>query len=57
MADPLAHPETADKEAGTHPPAGRPRWQIAAIAAVVVALGLTMIILHITGVLGPGSHG
>jgi cytochrome b561 len=57
MTDPPTHPDTTDKEADTRPPAGRPRWQVAAIAAVVVALGLTIVILHITGVLGSGSHG
>jgi hypothetical protein len=57
MADPPAHPNTTDTDADIRAAAGRPRWQVVAIAAVVVAIVLTMVILHVTGVLGPGSHG
>ena len=60
MADPPAHPDTADEAgegAGTPPAPGRPRWQLAVLTAVAVAVVLTIVILHITGVLGAGSHG
>ena len=57
MADPPAHPDTADTDADARPAAGRPRWQAAAIAAVAAAVALTIVILHVTGVLGAGTHG
>jgi hypothetical protein len=35
---------------------GIPRWKTVAGAAVAVAAFVVMIVLHLTGVLGPGSH-
>ena len=60
MADSPAHPDTADEAdegAGTPPAPGRPRWQVAVLMAVAVAIVLTIVILHVTGVLGAGTHG
>jgi len=60
MADPPVHPDTADEAdegAGTPPASRRPRWQVAVLAAVAFAVVLTIVILHVTGVLGAGTHG
>lgn len=35
----------------------RQRWTRGALIAVVAALLLAMVILHITGTFGPGTHG
>ena len=56
MPDFPAHPGT-----GTDPDAkaasARPRWKaLLWVAVVVAALGL-FIVLHLTGVVGAGSHG
>jgi hypothetical protein len=57
MPDMPRHPETQDtdsaQEAG--PAASRPVW-VYALAAVVVALLVLMVVLHLAGVIGPGSH-
>lgn len=44
------------------PPGGgqrarRPRWQMAVIAVLLVALLAVMLMLPLTGALGPGTHG
>jgi len=60
MADPPAHPETADEAdetAGIPPASARPRWKAAVLTAVAVTVVLTIIVLHVTGVLGAGTHG
>ena len=60
MADPPAHPDTADEAnegAVTTPASARPRRKAAVLAAVAVAVVLTIVILHVTGVLGAGTHG
>ena len=60
MADPPAHPDTADEAhegTGTPPASGRPRWKAAVLTAVAVAVVLTIVILHVSGVLSAGTHG
>ena len=63
MAGPPSHPDTGTtgQASGTPPGggqrAGRPRWKTAAIVAIVIALLAVMVILHLTGTLGAGSHG
>jgi len=63
MTGPPSHPDTGitGQASGTPPRggqrAGRPRWKTAAIAAIVIALLAVMVILHLTGTLGAGSHG
>ena len=63
MTGPPSHPDTgiAGQASGTPPRggqrAGRPRWKTAAIVAIVIALLAVMVILHLTGTLGAGSHG
>ena len=48
-----------DTSAGTarKPLTARQRWARAALIAIVAALLLAMVILHITGTLGPGMNG
>jgi cytochrome b561 len=63
MTGPPSHPDTdtAGQASGAPPSsrqrARRPRWQTAAIAIIVIALLAVMVILHLTGTLGAGSHG
>jgi hypothetical protein len=62
MADPPSYPDTGDisEDTGTCQAGGaarRPRWKAAAVWAVVIALLLVMLILHLTGTFGPGSNG
>lgn len=63
MADPPSYPGTSDsgEDAGTGPAdgqaPGRPRWKAAAVWVIVIALLLVMLILHLTGTLGPGTNG
>jgi len=63
MAGPPSYPDTGITDQGSGPPpgrgqrAGRPRWKTAAIAVIVIALLAVMLILHLTGTSGAGTHG
>jgi hypothetical protein len=63
MTDPPSHPDTGitGQASGTPPRgrqrAGRPRWKTVASVAIVIALLAVMVILHLAGTLGAGSHG
>jgi hypothetical protein len=59
MADPPRPPETEDEtrrgaDGGTA--SGTPRWLLILVAIVAVALLGLMVVLHLTGTLGPGLH-
>jgi len=58
MAGPPSHPDTGitGQDSGP-PPAARPRWKTAAVVVIVIGLLAAMVILHLTGTLGAGSHG
>jgi hypothetical protein len=43
--------------AARRPRTARQRWTTVAVAAIVVALLLVMLVLHLTGAAGPGMHG
>ena len=60
MADPPSYPRTSDSAgAGTGNDAApkRPRRAVIAVWAAVIALFLLMLILHLTGAVGPGTMG
>ena len=62
MTGPPSYPDTGITGEGSGLPGGgqrtgRPRWRTAAIVIVVIALLVMMVILHLTGTLGAGSHG
>jgi hypothetical protein len=63
MAGPPSYPDTSgysqDSAAppGHGPYARRSRWKSAAIAVIVISALALMLILHLTGTLGPGTHG
>jgi hypothetical protein len=63
MTGPPSHPDTGiTGQASGSPPgreqrAGWPRWKTAAIAIIVIAALAVMVILHLTGTLGAGTHG
>jgi hypothetical protein len=54
--DPPSHPESEDTATDRKPttPVG---WGTRIVVAVVIALVAMIVILHLTGVLGPGAHG
>lgn len=56
MPDVPAHPDTTDGGLPDHRAAANRPWWLYALAAVVVALVVLMVVLHLTGVIGPGSH-
>ena len=60
MAELPSHPGT-DGDTGAGPardaaPVGRPRWVPVAGIVIAIALVLLIIVLHLTGTLGPGGH-
>jgi hypothetical protein len=63
MTGPPSHPDTGitGQASGTSPcggqRAGRPRSKTVAIVIVVIALLAVMVVLHLTGTLGAGTHG
>ena len=60
MADPPSYPRTSDStdaETGTDASPKRSRRAVIAIWAAVIALFLLMLILHLTGAVGPGTMG
>ena len=60
MADLPAHPDTGSvPEPGTDsasPPGGRPGRPVAVGVALAAGLVVLMVVLHLLGVFGPGSH-
>lgn len=60
MANPrYPHSDEPGADTGRQPrrSQGRqPRWVMVAGISVAVALVLLMVVLHVTGVLGPGDH-
>ncbi|HEV8274485.1 MAG TPA: hypothetical protein VGQ26_02150 [Streptosporangiaceae bacterium] len=59
MADPPRSPETEDEArrgADGGAASGTPRWLLILVAIVAVALLGLMVVLHLTGTLGPGRH-
>ena len=59
MAGQLHHPDTGEGPGAPRRQAltSRQRWSRIAVILVVIALILGMIVLHLSGTFGPGSHG
>ena len=59
MAGPPSYPDTGSTSEDTGPPPGgaRSRLRTAVIAVLVIAVLAVMVILHLTGTLGAGTHG
>jgi hypothetical protein len=57
MAELPRHPDD-DRNSGLeyHDEATKATWKTYAIVALVVALVLAMVVLHLAGVVGPGSN-
>jgi hypothetical protein len=58
MTDPPRHPGT-DGDGGPAPegpPDGAPRWKIVLGITIAIALLVLIILLHLTGTIGPGAH-
>jgi hypothetical protein len=57
MADPPRHPDTSKETARDRGSTdARPRWVIALAILSAVALVVLLVVLHLTGTLGPGAH-
>lgn len=60
MADLPSHPGTDDDTSAGRgrgaPATGRPRWMPVAGIVIAFVLVLLLIVLHLTGTLGPGGH-
>jgi hypothetical protein len=59
MAGPPSYPDTSStgEDTGSRPGGGRSRLRTAVIAVLVIAALAVMVILHLTGTLGAGTHG
>jgi hypothetical protein len=58
MAGPPSHPDTGTTGQDSSPArTARPHWKTLAIAVIVIAVLAVMVILHLTGTLGAGTHG
>ena len=55
--DPGSTSQSSGPPSATGQRAWRPRWKTATIAVIVIALLAVMLILHLTGTLGPGTNG
>ena len=56
MEDIPRHPESHEVgAAGDARPGSRPRW-VYALVVIGIALLVLMVVLHLTGVVGPGAH-
>jgi hypothetical protein len=58
MASPPSHSDTGTTgQDSDSAPTGRQRWWAAAIVVIVIAVLAAIVILHLTGTLGAGTHG
>jgi hypothetical protein len=57
MTGPPSYPDTGSASQAESPPPARPRWKTAAIVVLVLAALAVLVILHLTGILGEGTHG
>jgi hypothetical protein len=59
MPDPPRYPDT-DEDTGLGrdrgPASGTPRWVFVFGIVIAIAFGLLFVVLHLTGILGPGAH-
>jgi len=58
MTDPPRHRGTDgdDGPAPEGPPGGGPRWKVVLGVTIAIALLVLIILLHLTGTIGPGTH-
>ncbi len=60
MANQPRHPDTSDDAStggGAVPGTARPRWKVALVIVIVIAVLGLFIALHVTGVVGAGTNG
>ncbi len=58
MPDPPRHPETGN-DTGVRPdrgPAIRSRWWLFSLWLIGIALVVLVVVLHLSGAIGPGGH-
>jgi len=58
MTDPPRHPGTNEDDgpAPKGPPGGAPRGKVVLGVTIAIALLVLIILLHLTGTIGPGAH-
>jgi hypothetical protein len=59
MADPPRSPETeghSGQGLGRGPARSKPRWVIGLGIAMAIGLFVLIVLLHVTGTIGPGAH-
>jgi hypothetical protein len=58
MTDPPRRPGTDgdDGPAPAGPPGGASRWKIVLGVTIAIALLVVIVLLHLTGTIGPGAH-
>jgi hypothetical protein len=56
MADPPHHPDISDDTGKSGSATGSPRWVSVLGIIIAIVLVLIVVVLHVTGTLGPGAH-
>ncbi len=56
MADLPPYPDTGDEASDRQSASSAPRWMAMLGIAIAAVLVLLLVILHLTGTLGPGAH-
>jgi hypothetical protein len=56
MTDPPQYPEGDDTDEEPKRKPGAPAWVSVALIVLAVVAAIAIVVLHLTGVVGPGAH-